>query len=585
MLIFSLFRLKTTDMGKSHKKGGSIKKVAKKAAEKRVKKAVSIIAGHGDYRPTSFQRTKGRGDYFGDLLGGLGNKLGNWAQGKFRTLTGFGDYRSKGPKSNSLHQLVARAASTDAQNANSGPSQNPFVMGAMSVKFSGKAPRIQHREYICPIRAPDTPSEFNTQVFDLQPGLSGIGAVMPWGGSVFKNFLEYILHGGIFEYVTCSSNFSSTSALGTVSMSFLYDAEEPTLDSLLAVNNNEYTTSAAPSASFYHPLECAPKENATNVKFIRTGNSPAGTDSRFDDFGRFQISTDGLTAPAGTIIGHLWFSYDIEVLKAVMPDLHVGTTAQFDAPESTTLQYIWQNAVADPANSLPATLKWVDTGVATQSRVEVQMPPDYNGNYIAIKVFNANDGTNWGGAASALAPNVVGSDITPLAIFPTGLTTKSSSWLCSNSLTGAAGNSMVAMFAFSTVAKTKTNNYFNWTSSVTANAAGQKGTLVIVPIDNDITDILGLFTQLKKKNPEAAKLAELLSQLDGNVSALARAPTEPASKADPPNPDWDGDSIPPSRSDSDEKKEDQDLETSVHIDRRSLEALLSASSLSSKSRK
>jgi len=561
-------------MGHSKKKkAGSVKKAAKAAAERALRKQVTI-KGHGDYRPTSFQRVRGKGDYFGDVLGGLGQKLGNWAQGKFRTLTGMGDYKTKGPNKNSLVKMVQRAAQTDAENKSNGPSQNPFEMGAMGVKFSGKAPRIQHREYICPILAPSNPADFNTQVFPIQPGLSGVNSVMPWGGTVFRNFLEYELHGGVFEFVSCSSNFSASSALGTVSMSTLYDASEPTLDSLLAVNNNEYTTMAPPSASFYHPLECAPKDQPVGVRFVRSGNVPAGSDSRFDDFGRFQITTSGLSAPAGTKLGDLYFSYDIEVMKAIMPDLHVGTTAQVTTGLQTTMDILWDTTFPDPENSLPVKISRVTGGAATTAEVKVTMPSDYNGNYLAILAYVADGASNFGSTAtSAIQAPTFGPDITNLGLMISNSTTLPSSLGVSNSLSGFAGNSMVMIWSFSSVAKKESDNWFRWKTTVSANpATGVRGLLFILPLDNDITDAFGLFNKLKRANPNAAKMASIIAQLE--TCRPNPAPTSAASSSALPvrelsNLDWNGSEL------GEEKKEDEELEKSVHIDRKTLETLLS----------
>jgi len=444
----------------------------------------------------------------------------------------------------------------------------------MSVKFGGKAPRVQHREYIGSVLAPANPADFNTTVYMIQPGLYGIGTMFPWGGSVFRNFEEYILHGGIVEFHTTSSNYSASSALGSVSMSTIYDAEAPALASLQSVNNNEFTTSAPPSASFYHPLECAPKDGATDVKFVRRSNTSTGAlDNRFDDFGVFQISTEGLSAPAGTKIGDLWFSYDIELRKAVLPDLHVGTTAQFDAAGgSAIMNTLWNANTPDPENSLPATVSNVASAGGTAT-VKVQMPDDYNGNYLAVYGACTFNGAVWGAGVENVTWDSNGTDITLLELFPTGLAAKSNGFSCGNGAAGVSGTVALGVFAFSTIASKTANNYFQLSIAAPASTTGQKAFLMILPLDNDITDSRGLLGRLMKSNPRAAQLATLMAQYSNTINS--HASSIPASMA-------------VSRAESaygvEELKEQEDLEASVHIDRKQLELLLSASSNASRGR-
>jgi hypothetical protein len=473
----------------------------KKSAKKKSAHVVTTIKGRGDYRPTSFTRIRGRGDYLGDLLGGVGSKLGNAAQGMFRDITGFGTYRTHGPKLNSISQMVSRAADTSAQNlGTAGPSENPFVMGAMSVKFAGKAPRIQHREFISDVVVPSSGSSFHTTAYSIQPGLSGPSSLFPWGSSVFGNFENYIMHGLVLEYVTTSSNFSSSSALGSVSMSTVYDAEASPLANIKAVNNNEFTTSAPPSSSFYHPVECNPKVGATNVKYIRKSNGASGADSRFDDVGLFQISFDGLSAPPGTVIGQLWASYDIEVLKAVLPDLHLGTTAAWDFALSAGITDLFLLPTPNGANSLPATVQPSPTG----NTLTVQMPEGYNGSFMVVLAVALADGQSAVGLNVGL--NSSGSDLTDLLLFPTGFGTHESS-----QFTLSSANNAVYLYAFSTIAESTADNHFQLFSSATSTTGGARSSLAILPLDNDVSDSSSFLSKLLKGNPRLAQVAALLA--------------------------------------------------------------------------
>lgn len=482
-------------------------------------RVIASIKGRGDYRPTSANRIRGRGDYFGDILGGLGSKIGNTIQGTFRDITGFGDYRTHGPKSNSLSKLVARAADTSSHNLGSSePSQNPFVMGAMSVKFGGKAPRIQHREFITNIAVPDSGDAFSTTAFSIQPGLSGPNSLFPWGSSVFGNFENYRMHGLVLEYATTSSNFSSSSALGSVSMSTVYDAEAPILTTLAAVNNNEFTTTAPPCSSFYHPVECAPSQGATDVKFIRKSNTVvSGTDSRFDDVGVFQISLDGISAPPGTVIGQLWASYDIEVLKAVLPDLHLGTTGQWTFSDLTDWNAMFFNPVANPSNSLPAILS------PSNDILRVTLPKGYNGNFLLT--------VSWTIAAASPLPegssrsvyvSSLGSDVSQVALFPDasgGFTATQKS--LNDQYQGTLS------IAISTIAENVSQNFVEFVLASYGGHSfqGVSTTLLIVPLDNDVVGSGAQVARLLRRNPGLAQLASMLSlNLPSATTAMPSGP-------------------------------------------------------------
>lgn len=464
---------------KSLKKKGTVVVVVPKKKNRTPK--IAVVNGQGDYRPTSFQRVRGRGDYLGDVLGNLGRNAGNAAQSMFRDITGFGDYRSRGPKHNSLLSLVSKAADTREGNLGSSPSTDPFQMGAMSVKFGGSAPRVQHREFIGPILAPGN-TLFTTQVFRIQPGLSGVNSLFPWGSSVAKCFRQYVLHGMILEYVTTSTNFASSSALGSVQMSTVYDAEQTPLASLAEVDNNEYTTSAAPSTSFYHPIECAPGAGATQVKYVQNTNTVSGSDARFDDVGTFQVSLNGITAPAGTQLGQLWASYDLEFSKAELPDLHLGTTALFTSSASAIGGGV---LTANPNNSLPATALY-SGGVIT-----VSMPAGYNGSYLASLHFES---LGTGNVSYAIQNQ--GSELTALTLFRGNNGLPQSVEFAGVSPT----NGFTLTYAFSTIAvSTGGNNSFavSLSSAVTGYT-----TLLIAPLDNDLSTPLSYKEWLRRGRPQ-----------------------------------------------------------------------------------
>jgi len=316
-------------MTKSKAKKSAAKKAVVIVEKKGGKKGTSVaviptMSGKGDYKINQFSKLRGKGDYFSDLgsnlLGGLGRTIGGGLGGlvgtAFKSITGMGDYRTRGARANSLAGLYKTGAGT------------PFQMSEVGAQFAGGPPRVQHREYIGAVVAPATPGDFSTTVYYIQPGLRGQGTLFPWAASIASCFEQYRLHGMIMEFVSTSADYAASSGLGQVAMSTVYDAGASPLSNLSEVLNNEWSTTAKPAVSFVHPIECGDNDNQVSLRYVRSGNS-AGSSSdttRLDDVGIFQVTTFGLSAAAGTLIGELWATYDIEFYKPVLPDVRAGTT-------------------------------------------------------------------------------------------------------------------------------------------------------------------------------------------------------------------------------------------------------------------
>jgi hypothetical protein len=479
----------------------AVKKAAVKRTEKKVLRAVlpkfSGAAGSGNYRPTSLNRgnVRGSGDYFSDFLGGVGKG----AAIGLSSLLGGGDYRTEGPKSNSLMHILSNAAAAGGTKGEA-PSVAPFNMGALSVQFAGQAPRMAHREFIGPVLAPANPAHFNTTVYRIQPGLSGANVLFPWGSSVAKCFQQYVMHGMILEFVSTSSNFATNSALGTVMMSTLYDASKDPLATELAVNNNEHTTLDEPCNSFYHPIECASGESPTTVKYVRTSNAPtSSSDDRLDDIGIFQLSTEGLTAVEGTQIGELWCTYDIEFLKAELPDLHEGVSAVVTSdiePGAHNITQPYADATFNPANSLPVTVIGTDI---------LGLPEKYNGDFLLVQLGVATLGgviTSW-----TASPVVTGSDITPLLLFPDRTQNYGSA-----SISASNGVSIIQLYAFTTIAEDAANNHI-WTAYTGTNSANLdvSWTTFILPLDNDVQPPAAETSLIRLLGSKGKALAQLLA--------------------------------------------------------------------------
>lgn len=247
------------------------------------------MKGMGSYSKPGPRRVKGRGGYAEDIGGSIGNWLGKKAGGLFSSMFGLGSYTVK---SNSL---------------STSPNDPAMVVNTTS------GTRIQHREYIKDIRGSIA---FEIETFPIQPGIS---RTFPWLASIANAFEEYRLHGILFEFKSTSADAlnSTNTALGTVIMATEYNPLHGPFTAKRDMENYVYSTSSPPSLSALHPVECARDVTVLDELFVR--NSPlTGADLRFSDVGLFQIATVGMQAAA--VIGELWVTYDIELLKPKLPD-------------------------------------------------------------------------------------------------------------------------------------------------------------------------------------------------------------------------------------------------------------------------
>jgi len=559
----------------------SIKK-EKKAIVKAIVKhpnALSRVKGHGDYRPTSANRVRGRGDYLTDkaseIAGGLASQAVQKGSSWLKSIFGFGDYRTKGPKKNSLFAMASRGMTdTNSAMGNAGAMQ----MGAMNLQFDGKPPRFQHREFIGPLFAPAAPLAFNTTEYRIQPGIKGVGSLMPWCGTVADSFQKYTLHGMIVQYVRDSSDFASGSALGTVMMSTVYNAEAGPLMNEVAVKNNEHTTCAVPSQSFIHPVECAPRSMTSDSLFVHTSNAVQAnsTDLRLDDVGIFQISTSGLSCAAGTQFGELWVTYDIEFFLPVLPDQREGTSWEARGALSATGTAVQYNAasanVLNPGNSLPATIDAYNAGALT-----VQMPSGYNGNYVAILNYSYVFA-----GMTLTAPSITvsyGTDILPILLFP------GNGAAYQNSQIQNFGTANVCLMqAFSTTAENPLQNKITFVPGGTKTTAiGGVWSLLIIPTDNDVDNVS--LTATEKQALEYDKLkAEILDALRAQGSLTSRPLLSLAEESDEKQPDSptaldcaaSSESRPTTCSTPELCGAEDELEKSIHLSAAAMRALLAA---------
>jgi hypothetical protein len=269
---------------------------------------MNILSGVGKYSKGRSRRLRGRGGYGQDIGAKLGGFLGDKAQGFLSDIFGLGSYKVN---HNSLWKDTTL------------PNDPPIVSNT-----SG-ATRVQHREYIQDIVGSTT---FIVEAFPINPGLS---LTFPWLSAVANCFEEYRMHGILFEFKSTSADAlnSTNTALGTVIMATEYNPLHPNFSAKRDMENYVYSTTCAPSICAIHPVECARDVSVLDELFVR--NVPqTGADLRFSDIGNFQIATVGMQASA--VIGELWVTYDIELIKPKLPDAISSIASAHYAFSTTT---------------------------------------------------------------------------------------------------------------------------------------------------------------------------------------------------------------------------------------------------------
>ena len=204
------------------------------------------------------------------------------------------------------------------------PSNNVFYNGKELPNFAAKggyANVICHREYIKDITSSSVAGNFQLESFDVNPGLP---TTFPWLAVVAQCYEEYKIHGMVFEFKSTSADAlnSTNTALGTVIMATSYNAAAPDFISKQQMENYEFASSARPSVSQMHGLECAADQTPIVQRIVRSGSVPSGQDQRWFDLANFQIASVGMQGTSVNI-GELWCTYCIEFLKPKLP-LTVG---------------------------------------------------------------------------------------------------------------------------------------------------------------------------------------------------------------------------------------------------------------------
>lgn len=274
------------------------------------------LAGRGGYglRNLGADLTGIAGAGVGGVLGGLtGLGAGSLPGGLTGAYVGQSLGHSMGQELG--RSIFGRGAYTVAKNT---IIKSGMVLGegteVPSFVDSNRYTRITHREFVQDIVVPATPTAFTNTTFVINPGNA---TLFPWLATIASCYQQYEIMGMVIMFKSTSTDFSTSGALGSVVLATNYDVLESPYASKVIMENSQYAVSAKPSLSQMHAIECDPKLTSTNVKYIRNASSSttASQDARFYDHGLFELATVGLSSTAGQVLGELWVTYDIKLLK------------------------------------------------------------------------------------------------------------------------------------------------------------------------------------------------------------------------------------------------------------------------------
>lgn len=232
---------------------------------------------------------------------------------------------------------------------------------------------FRHREYICDVTST---TAFTTTSFAINPALTSL---FPYLSTIASCFQEYKFRGLVFEYKSTSAvalvNGTNT-GMGTVALAAQYRADAPSLSNRVDILNNMWSVEGRPSDDFILPIECAPKENPMSVLYTRTGTVTG--DRKLYDLASITIATSG--SPGSNVVGELWASYEIELLKPqVTPSGGVLANAYYTATDVT---------IANPLG-VNRTLHKDTIGLSLTSTV-ITFPGNINGRFLIEFVWTGN---------------------------------------------------------------------------------------------------------------------------------------------------------------------------------------------------
>lgn len=211
---------------------------------------------------------------------------------------------------------------------------NPLQTGSSTAWQSGK-----------------TSSQFSIESYDINPGLDKL---FPFLSQIAANYELYEWEGLMLKYVPNSGETSVMSnQLGKVIFATNYDPDAMPFRTSVEMQNYDYANSAKPSVPIVHGVETARFSKASNMLYVRDGNSTK--DRVLTDIGRVFIATEGIPIDAGTttaspttvVLGELHVTYRIRLSRAKLYQSLLGFGISSD------------RFIQDRANAYTVSTRWL----------------------------------------------------------------------------------------------------------------------------------------------------------------------------------------------------------------------------------
>lgn len=189
----------------------------------------------------------------------------------------------------------------------------------------------------------------------------------PWLSTQSGGFEQFEFQGLLFAFKSTSATAvsSTNTALGTVVMATEYDLSRLNFQNKIEMEAYEFSCSACPTEHQLHPVECSPKEDIINSRYVgsqyrtqaastydltsATGaTSEVSLAANLNNLGRFQIAVVGMQAGSITL-GELWVTYKVKLMKPRLLSLGLKE-AVYHISSGIDTSYVIPSGVA-PFNS------------------------------------------------------------------------------------------------------------------------------------------------------------------------------------------------------------------------------------------
>lgn len=185
---------------------------------------------------------------------------------------------------------------------------SPNITTAGKLHGRKRGTRVVHREYIGDVTASSTAGAFTNTSYPINPGMA---TTFPWLCTIAQQFDQWRPIAMAVEFISTSSFYSGTSALGTICIAADYDVSDAPYATKIEMNNSENAVSGACAENLLYGLECKRSEVAQNLYYTRS--TAVTQDLRFYDLANIEVATYGCTA--SQVCGELWVTYEVEFYK------------------------------------------------------------------------------------------------------------------------------------------------------------------------------------------------------------------------------------------------------------------------------